>query len=29
MKRKAQLTLIWIAALSFPAMMIICEVIKQ
>lgn len=29
MKRKAQLTLIWIAVLSFPAMMILCEVIKQ
>lgn len=29
MKRKAQLTLIWLAVLSFPAMMIICEVLSQ
>lgn len=29
MKRKTQLTLIWLAVLSFPSMMILCEILSN
>lgn len=29
MKRKIQLTLIWLAMLSFPTMMVLCELLSN